>query len=231
MNSSINNYSNNILTNITLTLEKDENLIILGSNGAGKSTLAKLLCGITSSTDVTINNQKLHTLSAKERSKQINYIPPKLEIFDAYITVKAYLELSRLYATISVDEAIKTLDLKALTNHSCKTLSSGEQQRVLLVSSLLHGANITIYDEPTANLDPNRTIQVYKLLKSDSIKSRIIITHDLTLAYRLGYRIIYMKEGAIHFDGTNKAFFETENLKQFFGSSLKKIDNHFVVNL
>ena len=227
----IKNYSNQILTNINLELKKDENLIILGSNGAGKSTLAKILCGITSSKNIQLNRKPLYTLSAKERSKYINYIPPKLEIFDEYITIKTFLELSRLYGEISVESAIKVLKLKELENSSCKIVSSGEQQRLLLASSLLHGAEITIYDEPTANLDPNHTVEVYQLLKSDKIKSRIIITHDLTLAYRLGYRVIYMDAGEISFDGSSKRFFEPSNLKRYFGDSLKKIDDYFVVNI
>ena len=227
----INNHTSQILTNITLTLKRDENLIILGSNGAGKSTLAKLLCGITPSTNIEIDNKKLHTLSAKERSIYINYIPPKLEIFDEYISAKDFLELSQLYSTISVEEAIKILDLKLLEKSSCKTLSSGEQQRLLLASSLLHGAEITIYDEPTANLDPNKTVEVYQILKSNKIKSRIIITHDLSFAYRLGYRVVYMDSGKIVFDGESEKFFEASNLKKFFGDSLKRVDDYFVVNI
>ena len=227
----IKNYSNQILTNINLHLNPDENLIILGSNGAGKSTLAKILCGITPSKNIKLNNKNLHKLSAKERSRYMNYIPPKLEIFDEYITIKTFLELSKLYSDTSVESAIKTLQLEELQNSSCKILSSGEQQRLLLASSLLHGAEISIYDEPTANLDPNHTVEIYKLLKSDKIKSRIIITHDLTLAYRLGYRVIYIESGEISFDDTSEEFFKTSNLTKYFGNSLKKIDDYFVVNI
>ena len=227
----IKNYSNSILTNINLHLSADENLIILGSNGAGKSTLAKILCGIVPSKNVEIKSKKLHTLSAKERSEYINYIPPRLEIFDEYINIRTFLELSRLFGSFSVENTIELLNLKALEKASCQTLSSGEQQRLLLASSLLHGADITIYDEPTANLDPSRTVEVYQLLQSNRIKSSIIITHDLTLSYRLGYRIVYMDRGEITFDGANREFFEKNNLKRFFGDSLKRVDNYFVVNI
>jgi len=227
----VTDYSDNILNNININLNHNENLTILGSNGAGKSTLAKLLCGISYSKKVEINGSKLHLLSAKSRSQKINYIPPKLEIFDEYITVKDFLQLSKLYSSISVNETIKLLDLESLENSSCKTLSSGEQQRVLLASSLLHGAMITIYDEPTANLDPNRTVEIFEILKSNRIKSRIVITHDLTLAFRLGYRVLYMDKGKIVFDRESEKFFISSNLKKFFGDSLKRVDDYFVVNL
>jgi iron complex transport system ATP-binding protein len=227
----ITDYSDKILTNITLTLREDENLIILGSNGAGKSTLAKILCGITYSQAVEIEGERIAHLSAKSRAKKINYVPPKLEIFDAYIGVRDFLVLSRLHGEMGVEEVIGLLELDLLGDASCQMLSSGEQQRLLLASSLLHGARITIYDEPTANLDPKRTVEVYEILQSDKIASRIIITHDLTLAFRLGYRVVYMDEGRILFDGERDAFFEVSNLRRFFGDSLKQIDDYFVVNI
>ena len=227
----VTDYSDKILNNINLKLNREENLLILGSNGAGKSTLAKLLCGINFSKEVEIDRSRLSTLSSKARSKKINYIPPRLEIFDEYITVREFLQLSKLYSSISIDEAIEILDLKALENSSCKTLSSGEQQRVLLTSSILHGAEITIYDEPTANLDPSRTVEVFKILQSNRLKSKIVITHDLTLAFRLGYKVIYMDRGEIVFNGDSNQFFQKSNLKDFFGDSLKRIDNYFMVNI
>lgn len=229
MNLSLKEYSDGILRDIDLDIE-DENLVILGSNGAGKSTLAKVLCGIIYSKELTIDGKKLHRLLAKERSLKINYIPPKLEIFDEYITVRDFLELSRLYGDIEIDEAIELFKLDSLKNSSCKTLSSGEQQRLLLASSLLHSAKMTIFDEPTANLDSSHTIEIYRVLKSNRLEKKIVITHDLTFAYHLGYRVVYMQNGEIVFDGSSQDFFEKESLKKFFSSTLKRVDDHFVVD-
>lgn len=227
----INSFKNSILHDITLHLKDKENLIILGSNGAGKSTLAKVLCGIKPSDSVQLFSKKLHTLSAKQRAKLINYVPPKLEIFDEYISLREYLEISKLYSKLNVDEVISLLNLKALQNKSCKTLSSGEQQLTMLASALLHDAKITVFDEPTANLDPQKTLQVYKILASDAIQNKIIISHDLNLAYKLGYKILYIQDGKVAFFDTNEKFFEDENLKHFFGTSLKRVDDYFMVNL
>lgn len=225
------NFTNTILTDIDFHIEDGENLIILGSNGAGKSTLAKVLCGITHSDSLTIFNKKSMELSAKERAEFINYIPPKLEMFDEYISLREYLELSKLYSTFSIEDVLELLELKALEHKPCISLSSGEQQLTMLASSILHNAKLTIFDEPTANLDPKKTLKVSKILLSDKIQNRIIITHDLNLAYKLGYKILYMENGKIEFFDNNRKFFEDSNLKKFFGSSLKRLDNYFVVNL
>ena len=101
----------------------------------------------------------------------------------------------------------------------------------MIASSILHNAKITIFDEPTANLDPKKTLKVYEILKSEKIQNRIIITHDLNLAYKLGYKILYILDGQIEFFDKNAKFFEDSNLDKLFGSALKRIDSHFMVNL
>lgn len=227
----ITEFSNNILTNINFHLNEGENLVILGSNGAGKSTLAKILCGISHSQTVELFGKKLHLFNAKERSEFINYVPPKLEMFDEYFCVREYLELSRLYSKLTINEALELLDLSALENKACLTLSSGEQQLLLLASSLLHNAKLTIFDEPTANLDPKKMLKVAKILSSNMFQNRIIITHDLNLAHKLGYKILYMSGGAVEFFDTNEKFFEKANLDKLFGTSIKQIEGYFVVNL
>jgi iron complex transport system ATP-binding protein len=225
----VNKLSKHILKKISFEL--DSNTIILGSNGAGKSTLAKLICGLIESDSVEVFDKHLHSLDAQSRAKLVNYIPPKLEIFDEYISLYEYLELSHLDKTQDINKTISLLGLEHLKNKRCKRLSSGEQQLTLLASSILHNAKLTIFDEPTSNLDPQKTQQVYKLLKSDKIQNRIIITHDLNLAHKLGYKIVYIQNGEVLFFNENEKFFEEKNLKSIFGSSIVKADDHFVVNL
>jgi iron complex transport system ATP-binding protein len=225
------NYHSNILNNITFELKKGQNLIILGSNGAGKSTLAKILCGITPSENISINQQKLHTINAKKRTKLINYIPAKLEIFDEYITLNEYLDLSRLQTLLESKNMLKFLEIEHLQNKPCQQLSSGEQQLTMLATAVLHNAQITIFDEPTANLDPKKSRDIFSLLKSNLFQTKIIITHDLTLAYRLGYDILYIDDKEISFFDSSEKFFNTSNLDYYFGSSVKMIDGFVVVDL
>ena len=227
----INNHSDKILKKITFELKEHQNLIILGSNGAGKSTLAKVLCGITPSENVMINGVNLHKLKAQERTPLINYVPAKLEIFDEYITLKEYLNLSRLYSLLESENLLNFLEIAGLKDKSCQQLSSGEQQLSMLATAVLHNAKITIFDEPTANLDPKKSQDIFSLLKSGLFQSKIIITHDLTLAYRLGYDVLYMENGEISFYESSKKFFHSSNLDHYFGSSVKKIDNFIMVNL
>ncbi|MFY9074156.1 ABC transporter ATP-binding protein [Malaciobacter mytili] len=229
----INNFNNFILKEVSFSLKSDENLVILGENGAGKSTLAKVLCGLISSSKVKLFNEDLNNLSELKRAKYINYIPPKFSIFDEYITLKEFLELSCIQSVNNkkIEELIKLLNLKKLQNRSCMDLSSGEKQLLLLASSILHNANITIFDELTANLDISRLKEVFEILNSDLLKQKIVITHNLDLAYALKFKVLFLKEGKIKFFGFHEEFFSNEVLKKFYNNSILKVNNHLVVNL
>ena len=228
----IKNYSNQILNNITLSLHPNQNLTILGSNGVGKTTLAKVLCGIIPSNRVTINGIHPSKTFEKKRAELINYIPPKLEIFDSFITLKEFLELSILDSRRTVDNAIKRLQIEHLTDQPCYQLSSGESQLLLMASSWLHNATYTIFDEPTANLDPQKIQLIFKLLvDKEFVQSKIIITHNLDLAYKLGFDILYLANKEIEFFGSSERFFQQENLNRLYQKSVQNIAGNIMVKL
>ena len=228
----IDNYSSELLQNITFNLEENQNLIILGSNGAGKTTLAKVLCGIIANQEVDIEGINPSKVYGDKRIKLINYIPAKLDIFDEHISVYEFLNLSLINSDMSIDEVLMYLDIEYLKNSSCKTLSSGESQLLLLASGILHNAKYTIFDEATSNLDPQKVKKVFTILKdSKLLQTKLIITHNLAMAYKLGYDIMFIKDGKIEFQGSHDEFFSFENLDKFFDGSIKKINDNIVINL
>ncbi|WP_419777941.1 ATP-binding cassette domain-containing protein [Malaciobacter marinus] len=229
----VSNYSNFILKNISFFLNENENLVVLGENGAGKSTLAKVICGLIESEAIELYEKNLNSLSQQERANFINYIPPKLSIFDEYITLKEFLELSSINSVDAkrLKKVILLLNLKKLENRYCNDLSSGEKQLLLLASSLMHNAKITIFDELTANLDINRLKEVFDIFKSNFLNQKIVITHNLDLAYALKFKILFLKDGKIEFFGENEEFFTNKNLNKFYKNSISKVNDHLVVNL
>lgn len=227
----IKHYSSSILHNISLDIKN--NTIILGSNGSGKSTLAKVLVGIIENDAVKIEGKTHFELSAKDKIKKINYIPAKLEVFDEYMSVQEFLELSYIETpTLKLKEISKLLGISDLLEHNCQTLSSGESQLLLLASSLAHNANITILDEPTSNLDQKKTKRVFDILNDKNyLQHKIVITHDLNFAYKLGFDIVFLKQGKIIFQGSNQEFFSKTNIEKFFGNSVQLVENFVVSNL
>ena len=229
----INNYNSSILHEISFRLEDNENLIILGENGAGKSTLAKVLSNLIENDKVKIFNENINKMDDLKRAFLINYIPPKLSIFDEYITLREFLELSFISSVDNekINSVIKLLNLRKLENKYCKSFSSGEKQLLLLASSMIHDAEITIFDELTANLDISRLKEVFDIFNSDLLNQKIVITHNLDLAYALRYKVLFLKDGIIEFFGSHDEFFDNKNLKRFYKDTIRKLDNHLVVNL
>ena len=229
----VNNYTDNILKDISFSLEEGESLMVLGLNGAGKSTLAKVLSYLIKNNSVELFGKNISKLDDKSRVELINYVPPKLEVFDEYITVYELLELSFVGEVNRkrVEEVIKLIGIEEIKNRICQELSSGEKQLLLLASSIIHNAKITIFDELTANMDISRLKEVYTILKMDYLKQKIIITHNLDLAYHLKYKVLYLNRGKIEFFGTCDKFFSKENLDKFYNNSLTVLNSHLVVNL
>ncbi len=218
-----------ILSNISFTLSAGKNLTILGENGAGKSTLAKLLCGLLPSQNaIMIEGNALENIPHKQRSSWINYIPDTLHIYDSFLTVYDFLQLGyfkKYHTKQEIEKVLSMVGLKGFEKAYCSRLSSGEGQLLLTASALLHHAKITIFDEPTSNLDPQKTKQIFSLLASNLLETKIIITHDLQLAYKLNYPILFIHEGRGYYHDSSKAFFTQENLDATFAHAVEIKDD------
>ena len=219
-------YEQRVLQN--LNFKTTNNLVILGANGAGKSTLAKTLCGLLSyEGEIHINNSLLQKLSAQERAKTITYIPPKLESYDTYITVLAFVLMGRhpykasfeAYSREDQAFALKLIQEQQLDpDKKIGELSSGQQQLLLITQALAQESQIIIFDEPTANLDPQHSVAFYKALHAlNHGTQKVVITHDLNLARKLNYEVLFVKEHTARHYIDPKDFFTPEHLKKAYG--------------
>ena len=215
-----------ILENISLDIPT--NLTILGANGSGKSTLAKCISSLEDYTgDISINAKDIQELSLSEKAKLITYIPAKLNIYDSYITVEEFVLLGRFaykrsffdYSTKDkkiTQETLLFLKIEHLKSSSVSSLSSGEQQLVLIAQALAAQSKIIIFDEPTANLDPHNSKIIAQHIKGlQEYHQVILITHDLHLASFVNTPVLFIKEKQAHYYENN--FFDDENLKELYG--------------
>ena len=219
-------YEQTILHDLNITTT--QNLVVLGANGAGKSTFAKTLCGLLPyEGEISIDNTSLQDISPQERAKTITYIPPKLESYDTYITVLAFVLMGRHpykasfepYSQEDEQLALELIQAHQLDpNKRIGELSSGQQQLLLITQALAQESKIIIFDEPTANLDPQHSVAFYQALQSlHNATQKVIITHDLTLAYKLGYEVLFIQERtATHYTNPSQ-FFTTETLQKAYG--------------
>jgi len=216
----------NILKNVSLII--NEHLSVLGANGSGKSTLAKAICGLLEfEGEILIDAKNVKELSLIERAKLLSYIPAKLEIYDQFVTVEEFVLLGRFPYKKSffeygkedkriASETLEFLKIQRLKERFVGSLSSGEQQLVLIAQALTQQSKIIIFDEPTANLDPHNSKVIAQRIKE--LKKRcqvVLITHDLNLASYVDSPVLFIKDAeALSYE---RDFFDDATLKELYG--------------
>ena len=214
-----------ILDNINITIEN--HLSILGANGSGKSTLAKAICSLIKyDGEIFIDSKNIKEFSLSKRAKNISYVPAKLEIYEQFITVEEFVLLGRFtykknYFDYSLqdknitEQTLEFLKIQHLKNHLVNSLSSGEQQLVLIAAALTGQSKIIIFDEPTANLDPNNSKIIAQHIKGlKDYHQIILITHDLHLASYINSEILFIKDKKAKLYGAD--FFEDKTLEKLY---------------
>ena len=221
-----------ILKSISLKIE--EHLTILGANGSGKSTLARAICGLNEfEGTIEVEGEKIQNLPLKERAKLISYIPAKLDIYDSYISVEEFVLLGRFshkknflnYSKKDINitkGTLEFLNIAHLSTHSVSSLSSGEQQLVLIAQALTQQSKIIIFDEPTANLDPHNSKIIAEHIKGlKEYHQVILITHDLHLASFIGSNVLFIKDKTANY--YRDSFFKDALLEELYGVSFNSL--------
>lgn len=174
-----------------ISLNKQEDLLILGKSGIGKTTLLHLLAGLLkpSSGKITINNVGVNMLKNNDldafRGENIGlvfqkkYAIPSLNVFD---NLQARLYFSKKPINNNKIEALlQELELSHVKNSKINTLSEGQLQRLNIALSVIHNPQIILADEPTSSLDDQNCKIVITLLKKQAQQTQahlIVITHD-----------------------------------------------------
>lgn len=216
------------------SLEIDSHLCILGANGSGKSTLAKAICGLNEfSGEIEIDGQNIQTINTKSKAKSISYIPAKLEIYDRHMLVWEFVLLGRFPHKKSffdylasdreiVTETLEFLKLSHLKNSHVSSLSSGEQQLILIAQALVQQSKIIIFDEPTANLDPHNAKVIAEHIKGlKEYHQVILITHDLHLGAYINAPVLFIKNRQVNYYREN--FFTDATLQKLYDVRFKEL--------
>ena len=232
-NLSISYDKKSIVNDVNLSLETRSSLTILGANGCGKSSLAKAISGLIDfKGSIDINKQNIEELNIKDRAKLCAYIPAKLESYDLQISVREFVLIGRFahkskWANYSkedydkVDAVLKELNLLEISDQPLGTLSSGQQQLLMIAQALVQETPLIIFDEPTAHLDPKNVVHFVKLFKQLKEKyTLILITHDIQLAQTLDQTILFIQDHKALLYKEN--FFNPQTLLKHYGVAFKE---------
>ncbi len=198
------------LRGLSFELKDGDFAFLVGPSGAGKSTILSLLTAeepITSG-DLMVNGYNLNTI----RPRQVPYLRRSLGIVfqDFRLIEKKTVYENMAFAMRVIGASPRemrrripyVLDLVGLEDKQARhpsELSGGEQQRVAIARALVNNPNTIIADEPTGNLDPDRSLEIMTLLERINAlgTTMLVVTHEKTLVNHFNKRVIHIEDGKV----------------------------------
>ncbi len=206
-----------VIHGINMHIKRNEYVSIMGPSGSGKSTLMNILGCLDTATSghYYLNGIDVSTLSDDElsvmRNKEIGFIFQSFNLLPRLDAIQN-VELPLIYSGIPRHErreralnALEKVDLSDRVNHKPTELSGGQRQRVAVARALVTNPGILLADEPTGALDSNTGIEIMRLFDELHKEGNtiILITHEQGVA-SYAHRNIYLKDGMIHSDESNR---------------------------
>jgi phospholipid/cholesterol/gamma-HCH transport system ATP-binding protein len=228
----------NVLDGVSLTVDPQERLVIIGQSGAGKTTILRLILGILQPTQGSVFFQgfEIPRLSARELQRirtrigmvyqdaallSSSTVRENLALPLQELTDKSPREIDRI-----VDEKLELVEMAGTGNLMPYELSGGMRKRVGLARALVMEPELILFDEPTQGLDPVVSALIDELIINLTKRSKVtsvIVTHLMDSAFRVATRMAMLHHGKIIAEGTPAHMKESKNpvLVQFLSGSTK----------
>jgi phospholipid/cholesterol/gamma-HCH transport system ATP-binding protein len=221
-----------VLNGIDLKVEKNQIVSIIGESGSGKSVFLKLVMGflIPDEGKIIVNGTDINLLSEKELlelRKNIGYLFQESALFD-FMTVYDNLafslrentRFSELEIKKKVKDALYRVELHNIEEKLPEELSGGMKKRIGIARAIIMEPKIFLCDEPTAGLDPNKSLSIMQLISgiARSLKSAsIIVSHDVSNVLRFSDTIALLYGGKLITKGTKEEICKTQQkeVRQF----------------
>ena len=186
----------------------------MGPSGSGKSTIIKLLTGevIPTAGRVMVNGFSMSRIS----DRQIPYMRrtigvifqdfrliPKKTVFDNLSLAMRAVGATPRDIRTRIPYVLELVGLKGMEDRYPDELSGGEQQRVAIARALVNNPSTIVADEPTGNLDPNRSLEIMTLLERINALGTtvVVVTHERDLVNHFDKRVIMIDHGQVNGDG------------------------------
>ena len=214
-----NDQENNILDDISFTIEKGEWVTIIGANGSGKSTLVKTLNGLNvpQNGNVIIDGLALNEENIWAIRQKVGMVfqnPDNQFVGSTVADDVAFglenIGMPRDEMIVKIDQALQQVGMQNFKMHEPARLSGGQKQRVAIAGILALAPDIIVLDEATSMLDPKGRAEVLttvQAIKEQNNLTVISITHDLNEAAQAD-RIFVMEKGQIKYENKPEEIFK-----------------------
>lgn len=201
------------LRSITMDINKNEYVALMGPSGSGKSTLMNLLGCLDSpsSGSYILNDIDVSSMTdsdlAEVRNKQIGFVfqtfnlLPRLSALENVALPLVYAGISKKERLEKAAYVLEQVNLNDRMTHKPNELSGGQRQRVAIARALVNDPAIILADEPTGNLDSKTSIEIMNIFEhiQNSGNTVIIVTHEPDIA-DFAKRVVKLKDGNIESD-------------------------------
>ncbi len=224
-----------VLTNITLSIEQGEFLVVVGPSGCGKSTLLRMIAGLEeiSSGELFIDEKCVNNVLPKDRDVGMvfqNYaLYPHLSVAENIGFPLRLRKMNKVDIEQRVKEVALMLQLENYVHRKPKELSGGQRQRVALGRAIARNPQVFLFDEPLSNLDAQLRSQMRSEILALQRKvgvTGIYVTHDQTEAMTMGDKIAVLHKGKLQQMGTPTEVYNRPHnifVAQFIGNPIINI--------
>jgi cell division transport system ATP-binding protein len=199
-----------VLKTLTLSVSKGEMVFVTGPTGAGKSTLLKLLYldERPDEGDIFVDGLNLRSLKPAQVPNLRQRIGVVFQDFKLLNNLTIYDNVALALRIRGVGEgeiservswALKHVHLRHRADSRPRTLSGGEQQRIVIARAIVAEPTVLLADEPTGNLDPETSLNILRLFRDINIQGTtlVIATHNRDLFRHSGKRVFKLEEGIL----------------------------------
>jgi phospholipid/cholesterol/gamma-HCH transport system ATP-binding protein len=237
-----------VLESLNLTIDKGITQVIIGRSGCGKSVLLKHIIGIIKpdSGQIIVDGRDITKMAGKELSQlrlSFGMLFQSAALFDSLTVAEnvgfnliEHTDIDSQTIAKRIKEALSLVGLYGIEHLMPSELSGGMQKRVGLARAICMRPKIILYDEPTTGVDPIMADAINDLIKRlhDKLEvTSVVVTHDMTSAYKIASNIAMLYNGKIIQKGTPDQIKNTDNpiVRQFVtGASRGPITDAEFVN-
>jgi iron complex transport system ATP-binding protein len=221
-----------VVEKLSFQLNPGELVGLLGPNGCGKTSIIRAMSRTLSlrAGNIRIDGRDIGRISRGDFARQIGVVPQNPILPETFTVLEVVLLGRNPHLGLLRSESAKDIEIvewamertgvAGLANRRIGELSGGEKQRVTIARILAQEPRVILLDEPTANLDISRQLEILNLIKSlckEQNLAVLIAIHDLNVAAQYCDRVVMLTKGRLFMEGSSQKVITAENILAVYG--------------